>query len=336
MRLVHAVGERCLDTSVTAHKLSTVTNARLSFVLAATLVVFVTGCGDREPEPRATPPLPEPVVQPRSAAELTGWPAGLGRLLVLRLPSPSDAYRLVVPELGDRRFADSAITVKVGDSIAVSLIGRRGKAGDARLRIVDAEVGTGSCVTWPAVDMDRPSYTRASGAALWRLAIERDSMSALTVDSVMQRSAADSLTLAGAVNSMLASVPGAADSALRGIPLTTRRAYSFRVAGASMIAAELARTSSSEADPREERLFVLGEGESAGAQTYSLVYSRRMAGRADSTGMVELLAVMASRATNRGIIALGIEDAGGVRLQLVERVGRRRWKVAWSSAVSFC
>lgn len=311
------------------------TTTRSRFLTAA-LATIVVGCGDKEPEPRASTPVPAPVVPSPSAAELTGWPAGLGRLLVLRLASPGDAYRLVVPELGDRRFADSAITLKAGDLIPVTLIGRRGRAGEARLRIVDAEAGTGSCVTWPSAEVDQVSYAGRAGASSWRLAAERDSVMPVLVDSPPGARASDSLRLAAAVNSMLAAVPAAADSALHGIPFSTRRAYAFRVAGAVMIAAELTRTSSSEADPREERLFVVGERGGADAQTYTLVFSRRMSGRADSTGMVELLAVMTSRATGRGIIALGIEDATGLRLQLVERTERSRWKIAWSSAVSFC
>ena len=305
-----------------------------SYFVKAALAAIVFGCGDKEPEKPPVTTTPEPAIPSRSAAEITGWPAGLGRLLVFRVPSPADAYRLVVPELGDRRFADSAIAVRAGDSIPVALLGRRGKLGDARARIVDAETGTGSCVTWPSVEIDRASYARASGAASWRLAVERDSVTAVTVDTTAPRSAADSLSVASAINAMLASVPGGADSALRGIPFATRRVYMFRVADAALIAAELARTSSSEADPREERLFVIGERR--GPQSYSLVFSRRMSGRADSTGIVELLAVVIPSATNRALIALGIEEAAGVRVQLLERSALSRWKVTWSSVVSFC
>lgn len=335
MRLVHALGAGSLDRGVTAHKLSAVATAR-SYFLTAALATTVLACGDNEPEPRPVPPVPAAVVPSPSAAELTGWPAGLGRLLVLRLVAPGDGYRLVVPELGDRRFADSAIAIKAGDSIPVTLIGRRGNTAAARVRVVDAEVGAGSCLTWPSVEIDRVAYAGRSGARSWRIAVERDSVTPVLVDSLPGLRATDSLTLVAAIDSMLAAVPADADSALRGIPFGMRRAYAFRVAGAAMIAAELARTSSAEADPREERLFVVGERRGAGAETYALVFSRRMAGRADSTGMVELLAVMTARATGRGIIALGVEEAAGLRLQLVERVGRKLWKPAWSSAVSFC
>lgn len=318
---------------VAAHKLSAVTTTR-SQLLTAVLALIVVGCAEKEPEPRPATPVTQPVAQSRSAAEVTGWPAGIGRLLVLRLTSPADAHRLVVPELGDRRFADSAIALKAGDSVPVALIGRRGKVGDALLRIIDAETGTGSCVTWPSVELGRATYARASNATAWRVAVERDSVVPVTVDTTAGRSAADSLSFASAVNSLLGSMPGGADSTLRGIPFTTRRTYAFRVAGTALIAAELVRASSSEADPREERLFVIGEH--AGAQSYSRVFSRRMTGRADSTGMVELLSVMTPRGTSRGVIALGIEEASGVRLQLLERSARLRWRVTWSSAVSFC
>ncbi|MGI9139914.1 MAG: hypothetical protein ACR2GJ_02265 [Gemmatimonadaceae bacterium] len=310
-------------------------HTRLLFVTLALCALVLAGCGDRDPEPRAAvPPPPVAAASPR-AAEVTGWPAGLGRALVVRLASGDQNYRLVVPELGDRRFADSAISLKPGDSIKVALFGRRGKAGDARLRIVDSEVGTGSCVTWPAAEVTGATYVRRASSA-WRIAAERDSVSAVAVDSLAGMSQADSVALASAVTSLLASLPGGADSALHGIPFDTRRAYSFRAAGVEMIAAELVRRASSEADPREERVLAVGESEGGGSPTHRLVYSRRVSGRADSTAMTELLAVVITRQPGRPIIVFGVEEATGLRLHLLERVGRMRWRLSWSSVVSFC
>src|SRR5687767_4712051 len=110
MRLMHEAGRLLsLDTAWAAHKLRVVPHTRSLIVMMAA-AALAAGCGDREPEPPppAAPITAAPVPSP-PVAELTGWPPGLGRALVLRLSSPEESYRLIVPELGDRRFADSSI-----------------------------------------------------------------------------------------------------------------------------------------------------------------------------------------------------------------------------------
>ena len=259
----------------------------------------------------------------------------MGRALVIRLARADDAYRLLVPELGDRRFADSAIALKAGDSMSVALMGRRGKLGEARLRVIDADAGTGSCVTWPSAEIDAATYKRAAARGAWRVAAERDSVMPVAVDSLAAMNAADSAALVTAVTSLLSSLPQPADSRLHGIPFGIRRAYSFRVAGIPAIAAEVARTSSTEADPREERLFIIGERARADAQTYRLAYSRRVSGGADSTGVADLLAVLLVKQPGRALVVLGLEDQSGLRVQLLERA-RGRWKPTWSSVTALC
>ncbi|HUR91271.1 MAG TPA: hypothetical protein VMY38_01210 [Gemmatimonadaceae bacterium] len=322
-----------LDTGLAAHKLSVVPHSCLRFVGVA-VVAGLCGCGERAPEP--APPAPEPnaTVATRSVAELTGWPAGLGRALVLRLAAPKDALRLVVPELGDGRFADSALSVRVGDSLSVSLIGHRGKVGDARVRVTDAEVGTGSCVTWPSVEMAVAGAARRS-AAVWRVAMESDSLTPIAVDSLAGMSSLDSAALTNAIHSVLRDVPALTDSTLRGLPFSILRAYSLRAGGRSIVVAELSRKTSSEADPREQRLFVIGE-RNADEQAHSMVYSQDATGPADVAPVTDLLAAVVARASGRPILVVGVEGRSGMRLQLIQRVGRRQWRRSWTSVVNFC
>ncbi len=310
------------------------------FLLVVAATGLLAGCDERDPdpEPEARTPSPDaPAVAPsRSAAEITGWPAGLGRALVLRIGSARDVYRLVVPELGDRRFADSALSVRAGDSIRVALVGRSGKAGEAMLRITDSESGSGSCVTWPTAEITGPTYARRSGAAAWRVALEQDSVAAVVIDSLMGMRGADSLALVRAVNSAAAGVPAPADSLLQGIPFGVRRAYSFTASGVNTVVAELVRTSSSEADPREERLFVVGERTSGEGNEHSKVFSQSVAGPADSVPAVDLLAAVVSSRLRRPILLLSVEDSRGLRLLLLERRAAHEWRRSWLSAVSFC
>ena len=297
--------------------------------------VFTTGCGDREPEPPPPAPPPPAVIPSTPVAQLTGWPAGLGRALVLRLASPDQTYRLIVPELGDTRFADSSISVKVGDSIPVVLLGRSGRVGQALLAVLDAEAGTGACVTWPSVELAAASFDQRAGGAAWRIAAERDSVTPVLIDSLSGMRSADSAALTRAVYSLLPDVPALADSTLRGIPFAIRRAYAMPAAGISIVAAELVRTSSSEADPREQRLFLVGE-RLPDAQAHQLVFSSDMTGRADNTPVTELLVAVVSREPRRPVLVLGVEGSEGVRLHLLQRVGRRQWRRSWASVVRFC
>jgi hypothetical protein len=311
-----------------------VTITRSSFLLATLAVGLTLGCGDSEPEPRAPVPPPEPAEAPRTpVAELTGWPAGLGRALVVRLGSPDNAYRLVVPELGSRRFADSLLSVRIGDSISMVLLGRRGRAGDAVARVVDAETGAGACVTWPSAEISGARTAGRSGA--WRVAAERDSVIPIAVDSLLGMSSADSASLTNAVLSLLPSLPPATDSAMRGIPFTIMRAYRLRVSGIPVVAAELARTSSTEADPRQQRLFLVGE-QHAGASTHQLVYSRDASGPADMMPVTELIVALTPQRSRSAILILGVEGPRGLQLLLVQRTGSRQWRPSWGSVVEFC
>jgi hypothetical protein len=265
-------------------------------------------------------------------ARLTGWPAGLGRALVLRLSAPEESYRLIVPELGDRRFADSSISVKVGDSIPVMLVGRRGNAGEALLSVVDAEAGTGACVTWPAVEIGGRSGEQRGA---WRVAVERDSVTPVVIDTFPGMRSDDSGRLVRAIYSLLPDVPALTDSTLRGIPFAIRRAYALPAAGISIVVAELVRTSRSEADPREQRLFLVGE-RTADAQAHQLAFSSDITGRADGTPVTDLLVAVESRQPRRPILVLGVEDPEGMRVRLLQRVGRRQWRRSWTSVVRFC
>lgn len=309
-------------------------NSRSRF-LVLILATALCGCGERAPEPSPPQsPPPVPVVSP-SAAELTGWPAGIGRALVLRLAAPEDAFRLVVPELGDRRFADSALSVRVGDSIPLALLGHPGKIADAYLRVADAESGTGPCVTWPAVEVTATNLLRGRQSAAWRVGFERDSVTPAGVDSLGGMNAADSTQLTNAIHSILRDAPALSDSTLRGIPFSILRAYRLAANGRSIVVAELARKSGAEADPREQRLFVVGERD-ADEQPYRMVYSQDVSGPADRTPVTDLLAAVVPRASPRPILVVGVDGRNGTTLHLVQRRGRAQWRRVWASVVSFC
>lgn len=310
-------------------------HTRSLFLTAGVVAALLAGCGDRDQESRAPEPQPPATLPSPPVAELTGWPAGLGRALVLRLTSSENGYRLIVPELGDSRFADSSISVKVGDSIPVALLGRRGKLGEAVLGVMDAEAGTGACVTWPSVELVAASFNRRAGAAAWRIAAERDSVTPVVIDSLFGMRSGDSASLSRAIYSLLPDVPALTDSTLRGIPFAIRRAYALPAAGISIVVAELVRTSSSEADPREQRLFLVGE-RTSDQQAHQLVFSSDMTGRADNTPVTELLVAVVSRQPRRPILVLGVEGTEGMRVHLLQRVGRRQWRRSWTSVVRFC
>jgi len=306
-----------------------------SLILLLSSAAIAAGCGDRTPEPPPPPPPPPAALPPPPVAELTGWPSGLGRALVLRLNSPEETYRLIVPELGDRRFADSSISVKIGDSLPVVLLGRRGRAGEAVLGVVDAEAGAGACVTWPSVHLAGANFAQRAGAAAWRVAVERDSVTPVVVDALAGMNSGDSAAFSRNVYSLIPKAPAFTDSTLQGIPFVIRRGYALSAAGVSILAAELASTSSSEADPREQRLFVVGE-RASGEQGYQLAYSSDAAGRADSTPVTDLLVAIISNQSRRPILVTGAESSDGVRVQLIQRIGRRQWRRSWSSVVKFC
>lgn len=324
-----------LDIGSAAHKLPGVPNLCRTARALCLGAALTAGCGEEAPRPRPVPPAPPPPVPSPSVAEITGWPAGIGRALLVRLPSGEDQHRLVVPELGDRRFADSALTLKPGDILPVVLLDRRGNAGDSRLLVVDAETGAGSCVTWPTAELTGTTYRRRASTR-WRVAAERDSVTAIALDSLAGLRGVDSLRLVSAVNSLISSVPPARDSVLHGIPYAIRRAYSFSAGGVRTVAAEVVRTSAQEANPRGERLFLVGEIVRRDPSTYRTAYSRRSVGHADSVAATQLLAAVVPRQSERPVLILGFEDPSGLRPGLLEREGAGRWRLSWAAVVMLC
>ena len=203
------------------------------------------------------------------------------------------------------------------------------------MRVTDAESGAGSCVTWPTVEVTATTVLRGRRSAAWRVGFERDSITPVVVDSLAGMNAADSTLLTNAIHSVLRHVPALSDSTLRGIPFSILKAYRLTADERSIVAAELVRKSGSEADPREQRLFVVGE-RNADEQAHTMVYSQDVTGPADRTPVTDLLAVVVPRASTRPILVVGIDGRNGTTLHLLQRRGRREWRRVWASVVSFC
>jgi hypothetical protein len=124
-------------------------------------------------------------------------------------------------------------------------------------------------------------------------------------------------------------------SAFHGIPFSVRKAYRLETPALSVIVAEIVRRINEEANPREERLLLVGDRQT-GDSDYHLAFHTRSSGAEESLETSDVLAGFTLTRSGQPAIAVTFDYEEGGKVGLLERVSGKEWKLVWKSAYSGC
>ena len=303
--------------------------ARVNLCFALGVIAISAGCRDRQPD-KADSSRTLPPVYPSSPLESTNWDRDAGPVIIISDPNGSENARVVLPEATDSTIESFEAISPPVQGLKFDLFGRGGKQGTSVALSPLPQVNTrGQCYAWPRARLQR-------SATDWRVGLASGRVAAIHLDSIEERPSTDSAALAVALTQTAATLPAATDPAFRGLPFRVRSAYTFRVGSVDVVVGDVVRAVNEEANPRVERLFIIGERAAGTTGKYDPGYYSRTAGAEDSIQATELLAALEIGSAKRPAVVVSIEYDDGGKIALIERVAPGRWSVRWRSAYTDC
>jgi len=209
------------------------------------------------------------------------------------------------------------------------LFGRTGGFGTVQLVPEQGGGDPDGCTSWPPA-------TVHGAAPGWRTAFEAGVATPVRLDSIEAMSSADSSRLTIEITRLASSTHGPDDSLFSTIPFVVRNAYRFQTADIEGVVALVQRSIHSEANPREEHLFLVMERPVGSTNSYKLGYITRAAGSEWETPLTDVLAMVTLTATHRLVLIASREFADEGEIWWIERLGPDRWRSTWRSAAAGC
>lgn len=281
----------------------------------------------------ATPPQPPALPAPASVRD-----AAAGPVLVVH-DSATASVLVVLPHDANSMTSDSVhVDGSPMQGRPLDLFGRAGQVGTAQLDSVMARERNGSgCMDWPAASL-RPVAPAGDVPSVWSVAFMTGRARALAFDSLASLPPADSARLAAEITRLAAALPNDTAVAFRGVPFAVNSAYRFSpVPGVRAVVAEVARRLNQEANPLEQQILLVAEGDSAGTgDRLRTVYFERHSGSEEHLETFDVLAGVVLQDPPRPALVLVRADAVTRAYALLERSSAGRWRVRWTSARTGC
>ena len=300
-------------------------------------VVVLAACsGDKEARPNA--PAAPVAVTPDSAQATESplrWDPAVGTALLLVVDSVTDSVQVVRPEYVDGVYSDTGrIDLRTLGNTRYDLFGRSGVFGTSALQtgIFRKSDASDGCTEWPTASLLAATRVRLG----WDIGLESGRATAIALDSIDAMSSADSARFAIEVTRLAANLPKTRDSVFGVVPFLVRNAFRFRTSEIEGVIANVQRSIHSEANPREEQLFLIAERPVGGAGAYRVAFSRRGAGAEGGTAVVNVLTLVALSDGGRPAMIVSLEYEEGASLELIERRAPGMWTSTWRSAYSGC
>jgi hypothetical protein len=301
-----------------------------SLSLPVLLVISIAACRDKGQNAADSAQASLPAVYPANPLGNTNWDVNAGPVMIISGANNVDSVAVVLPEATDSTIESlQGISPQIS-GITFDLFGRGGKVassvGVSLLPPVDVRQ---ECDSWPLAKL-------RSAHSNWRVGFASGHVRPIVLDSIESMPSADSAGLAASLAQMAATLPVVSDPTFRGLPFRVRSAYTFRLDSIDVIIADVVRSVNEEANPRVERLLIIGERPVGTKGKHNLGYYSRTAGAEESTQATEVLAVVQIGATRRPAIVINIEYDDGGKLGLIERTNSGEWSATWNSAYTDC
>ena len=308
----------------------------VAMLLAATVVACT---GDEKPAVRDTVVPQEPVATaavPPAPSSLAWSESAAGPALFIAGGSPEVA-QLVFPEFTDSTLTDtSAFDLGRVSGARVDLFTRAGAAGTASLASAPARPPREEeCTSWPTAHLAAGSRAAPSP---WAVGFLAGRATAIPLDSVETLPQPDSARLVADVARLASALPNDTAPSFRGLPFVVLAARRFSPApGVQAIVAEVSRKVNQEARPREERILLVAERDSAvPALPWVAAYSERVSDNEETVEASDVLAAVALGPSRTPTLVIGREYGEGFSYALIERTGPKKWRLRWSSAYAGC
>ena len=169
-----------------------------------------------------------------------------------------------------------------------------------------------------------------SGA--WTAGTAGRSAALIRMDSIESLASADSAKLAADVARLASALPMPEGSRFGGLPFAVVSARRFTIDGREYLIAHLARRLNQEAQPLEERTFVIAERAAGAGERYAVAYHQRSEGTEDTAEHFDVLAGMRGRRSPLLLIAR--DQLSSTRYEVLARDAGGAWRVRWSRTLS--
>jgi hypothetical protein len=244
---------------------------------------------------------------------------------------------VIVPRYTDTTALDSAkFDLTMLRAMQLDLFASGKRVGQARVSSTTASTRSDSCRTWP---MARLAVTPTDTGATreWNIAFESGHAAELTLDSIASLTGADSAKLAADVARLASALPGDTSAAFRGLPFVVNRAWRAGAPnGQQWLTAIVVRNVNQEANPRQERILLIAERDSAAASgRYTPLYSERAVGLEETLEATDLVAMLLLGAERRPTLVVARDAGSGFSYALIERINGQ-WHRRWASVYAGC
>lgn len=269
-----------------------------------------------------------------------GWDTRAGELLAVA-PEDDPGLALLVRPDADRAVpADTDWRARAGAD-SMELIALDGTVTRSALS-ADPDTVAGDCATWPVA-------TVSPKPAGWAAGFPPGRVRPIAITPIDRMSRTDSAATAALASRILSGAPEAGSSTLSGMPFTVERLHRLalsvsttdsaaaRFGDTTMIAATLFRRLAQEANPLEERWFVLAErtGRAKNAP-WVIRYIEFDDAPQDEADGIALLAAVRVQATSHPAVLMARDGAAGLALRWITPTRDGPWKASWTSARALC
>jgi hypothetical protein len=280
-------------------------------------------------------------MDPPTVVDWRGWDTRAGGILVVA-PEDDPGLALLVRPDAERASPDDTLwrtRLLAGDS--VDLIALDGSVARGRLDATEASPTT-ACEEWPAARIAPPPRAWGAGFAANRVV-------PIPIAGLESLSAADSAATAALAARIASAAPESGKSQLAGMPFTVERLHRIALAvsrtdsaaanfgDTTVIAATLFRRLAQEADPREERWFLVAERTGRARNAPWVVrYLEFDDAPEEEADAIALLAAVRVRATSRPGLLIARDGADGMQLRWITPTRDGSWRASWVSARARC
>ena len=310
--------------------------------IAVALALTLVACERTTPAPgrkdtavTVVPPPETTVVA--TTPEVSTWDSTAGPALFVAGSTPVEAL-VIAPRYTDTTALDSArVDLAPLRGIRLDLFSGGKRVRIARVASTTGSARTDSCRTWPTARLDLAANDSAATSD-WSVAFEAGHAAEMAaLDSIAGLPSADSAAFAADLARIASALPGDTSAAFRGLPFVVNKAWRARMPnGWLLVAAIVVRNVNQEANPRQERILLVAERDSAAPRgRYVTPYSERVTGLEETLETTDLVAMVLLGTDRRPTLVVARDTGSGSSYALIERIAGQ-WQRRWPSTYAGC